>query len=361
MFRIKSSVGRLGRNQKSDAQTIQNLLNTGPRQEHAPVRCVCSQAPILLGGIKQQRLQETVYWCGTGISAMASLSRGRISTWLALGTLALSVVSCRKLGATSAAPQAQNVEAPTSPPMTKPPDPEQKREASTPTTDLPSRDGMRFIPQTKFFAGVEPAHDDGVEPGHEAQAGPLYMDTFEVTVEQYRRCVDTQACSRPSDTDRKCNYSQKHREQHPMNCIDWYAADRFCRAQNKRLPSADEWQLAARGSDRRIYPWGKTEPDSSRCCRASPNASKSSTCQVGTHPAGASAFGVQDMAGNVAEWTSTKSPVASGTAYDVYGGGYAVDEMETPKWRDIRLDMPNSYSPSDTAPDLGFRCASDAS
>ena len=144
-----------------------------------------------------------------------------------------------------------------------------------------------------------------------------------------------------------------------MNCVDWYSADRYCRAQRKRLPTGEEWQLAARGKDRRVYPWGSSAPDSERCCRTAPNAKKRGTCEVGSHPHGDSPFGVHDMAGNVAEWTSSKAVVPAGTAYEVYGGGYLTDELESPEWREVRLDLPSSYAPTYTAPDVGFRCVAD--
>jgi formylglycine-generating enzyme required for sulfatase activity len=145
-----------------------------------------------------------------------------------------------------------------------------------------------------------------------------------------------------------------------MNCVEWYAADRFCRAQNKRLPTAEEWQLAATGIDHRIYPWGNAEPDDQHCCRSLLKRKRTSTCESGTHFLGDSSYGVHDMAGNVAEWTASKAQGTAGTAYEVYGGGYVVDAMETPEWRAVRTDLPAPYAPTHTAPDIGFRCVSDS-
>jgi formylglycine-generating enzyme required for sulfatase activity len=63
--------------------------------------------------------------------------------------------------------------------------------------ELQARQGMRLVPATKFFAGIEPG-SDGVEPGHEAYAGPFYIDELEVSVEQYRACTETQHFQEPS-------------------------------------------------------------------------------------------------------------------------------------------------------------------
>lgn len=65
------------------------------------------------------------------------------------------------------------------------------------------------------------------------------------------------------------------------------------------LPSDLQWEKAARGEDGRPYPWGHEEPDSSRCTLPMGNPFEMSP--VDAHPAGASAYGVMDMAGNAFE------------------------------------------------------------
>lgn len=71
-----------------------------------------------------------------------------------------------------------------------------------------------------------------------------------------------------------------------------------------RLPSSAEWQRAARGLDGRRYPWGN-HFDATFCCMRESTRERAVPANVGTYPTDRSPYGIMDMAGNVAEWTST--------------------------------------------------------
>jgi formylglycine-generating enzyme required for sulfatase activity len=165
-----------------------------------------------------------------------------------------------------------------------------------------------------------------------------------------------------------CNGGRQDRLDHPVNCVDWPAADAYCRWRGGSLPTEAQWEYAAAGADGRLYPWGNGAPDTSRLnWRDRLNAS---TAPVGSHSAGASPFGLLDMAGNVREWTSdwegyfrngdayrggpasNPSGPARGSLRMVRGSGYLTNLP-----RLVRVIYREGRQPAFRHSDLGFRCA----
>ncbi|MCX6358241.1 MAG: SUMF1/EgtB/PvdO family nonheme iron enzyme [Armatimonadetes bacterium] len=86
------------------------------------------------------------------------------------------------------------------------------------------------------------------------------------------------------------------RDDHPMVNVSWNDAQDFCEWSGLALPTEEQWEKAARGTDGREYPWGNNW-DARRCvCNAE------STAPVGSKPSCASPYGCLDMAGNAWEW-----------------------------------------------------------
>jgi formylglycine-generating enzyme required for sulfatase activity len=189
---------------------------------------------------------------------------------------------------------------------------------------------------------------------------PFCMDTTEVTVAQYASCVGSGRCSAApttafwvdiSDENRDrwspaCNGDRPDRQQHPVNCVDWAQADTYCRAQGRRLPSAEEWEWAARAGSRGWrHPWGLA-PAASQVCWSG-LTERDGTCPVGSFPEGDAPTGIHDLAGNVWELTST---ITSG--YVAMGAGYNVDDASLV---DVAVRIPGE--PAFRGPNTGFRCA----
>jgi iron(II)-dependent oxidoreductase len=169
----------------------------------------------------------------------------------------------------------------------------------------------------------------------------FYIDRYEVTNERYARFRKETGHREP----RYANYPQFNRGRQPVVGVGWADAEAYCRWAGKRLPSEEEWEKAARGTDGRIWPWGN-EPDDSRY-----NGRKRANfapIDVGSFPPGNSPYGASDMAGNVWEMTSgTWRPGAKA----MRGGSFLntdADVRVTVRWAAQDEDRGANW--------LGFRC-----
>lgn len=160
------------------------------------------------------------------------------------------------------------------------------------------------------------------------------------------------------------------RPNHPVVGISWYEATAFCRWLTQhladgavyRLPSAAEWEYAARGTTRRGYPWGDASPNGTH---ANFDGAHRGTTAVGCFPAGATPEGVMDLAGNVWEWTCSEQYTPPYTGNDgreqadnpahksfmLRGGGW----LNRPLY--LRASYHNTNAPEFQALFIGFRIA----
>lgn len=151
-------------------------------------------------------------------------------------------------------------------------------------------------------------------------------------------------------------------EQHPVVQVSWEDAQAYCRWRGWRLPHDAEWEYAARGHDRRRYPWGDTVPRAAgqqranygtdSCCAPDAQDGYTYTAPVGSYAAGASPFGLLDMAGNVWEWVADEHPTMPGLK-TIRGGGWGNNPYC------LRTSYRHANPPTARLDMVGFRCAGD--
>ncbi len=194
---------------------------------------------------------------------------------------------------------------------------------------------------------------DNERPVTRTTVASFQLDDVETTVSAYRACVQAGRCTEPG-SGAACNWGVEGRDQHPINCVDWSQAAAYCAWVKRRLPTEQEWEYAARGADGRKYPWGKDAPDTRACHGGN---SEGGTCAVGSFRAGASAFGVLDMVGNVWEWTASAACPHGDLACDspnkVLRGGSFLDKDRQFLRATSRLSRP----PTTRVNNFGMRCA----
>ncbi len=219
-------------------------------------------------------------------------------------------------------------------------------------------------------------HDE--RPVRSVETKAFWVDRFEVTCAQYQRFLDDirkngHKWCHPSESDTK-DHTPYHTyawalrfswiggnfprgmENEPVVLVDWFDAYAYAKWAGKRLPTETEWEIVARGGDGREYPWGSTF--SADKCNVGDKP-----LDVGSFPDGASPWGVLDLAGNVAEWTSTAYEPDPKDSFE-FQGRYGLPIIKGGSWDDVSKGCRSSArdvrrSPYYRSTTVGFRCVSD--
>ncbi len=164
-------------------------------------------------------------------------------------------------------------------------------------------------------------------PEHTVSLRPYAMMRYPVTNAEYRRFLEDTGCPW-LPTSWPFGVYPAALSNHPVWTVPPEAADAYARwlagrtGRPFRLPTEAEWEHAARGPADWEFPWGDGwDPAMANTAEAGPL----STTPVGIYPAGASAFGILDMGGNVEEYVAD--------CYTAYPGG-------TPVRDDLARDNP---------------------
>lgn len=251
----------------------------------------------------------------------------------------------------------------------------------TEATHLREIDRMPLIeiPAGDVWIGCDETNNAGFPcmgdelPLHQVYLDPFFIDKFEVTNAQYALCARDGACAEPyyqhsaTQTD---YYTDPDYADFPRVAVSWFEASDYCEWAGGRLPTEAEWVRAARGDDRRVFPWGDEDPDCNKANMLDENTGKvcvGDTAPVGSYPEGASPFGVMDLAGNAWEWTADwynwkyysispeinpQGPEQGGTKV-VHGGGFDYG------WKHLRIAYTTDHDPKEHKIGFGFRCVMD--
>jgi formylglycine-generating enzyme required for sulfatase activity len=226
---------------------------------------------------------------------------------------------------------------------------------------------MILVPTGEFVMGDD-NHLANEKPAHSVNLPDYYIDKLEISNERYKKFCDDTKHPYPTNPFWDDQYFTRNADL-PVVGVDWNDAQAYAKWAGKRLPTEEEWEKAASWDPstqtKREWPWGPTA-DANRGSFQTDHPSP-----VGSHPSGASAYDVQDMAGNVAEWVASFYQAYPGNAATdknygntnrVVRGGHFKSDID-----DVRTTARYYSPPAFTAAEekkrtwlIGFRCAASA-
>ena len=226
--------------------------------------------------------------------------------------------------------------------------------------------GMKLVAEGFYEIGSDA--NPLTKPARKISLATFHLDEREVTNTRYARFLkfleeteDHTSCH-PEEGPGKDHTplgwgERREKEDLPVIGVDWFDAYAYAAWSGKRLPTEAEWEKAARGEEGWTYPWGdKFDP---KLC----NAGEDGPVPVGSYPEGSSVYEIQDLAGNVWEWTDGPNPgydattTPPGPKKPIRGGGWEEDDLTRARASTSSTRL--LEDPRIRRLDLGFRCAAD--
>jgi serine/threonine-protein kinase len=238
-----------------------------------------------------------------------------------------------------------------------------------PNVNVAPPEGMVFIPGGEIVIGREDG-EPNERPSHKVAVAPFYLAITEVTVAQYADflAANLDHLSPPSW---KGRIPPPGTETLPVTDVSWRDASDYAAWKQRRLPTEEEWEFAARGSSGSVYPWGATwQPGHANS--ADDEKDKRQLQPVGMFALGKSRFGIFDLSGNAWEWTDSDYQGYEGTELKIpegylnlktiRGGSYTclpkqVTATYRRGWPATVSDWPDGVEPN--YGETGFRTAMD--
>ena len=164
---------------------------------------------------------------------------------------------------------------------------------------------MAVIPEGKFLMGSRPGEGRPDErPQRKVYLDRFAIDVYEVTNKRYLKFIHSTGRKEPLNPyGDKLLSEESGIDNLPVVQVTWYDAVDYCRWAGKRLPTEAEWEKAARGIDGYSYPWGSQSPRTKPVNFERNWDGTKTLWPVGSQAETSSPYGIQDMAGNVREWT----------------------------------------------------------
>jgi formylglycine-generating enzyme required for sulfatase activity len=225
---------------------------------------------------------------------------------------------------------------------------------------------MVLIPAGEYVRGTNEKDAEGklsdAYPEHKLKLPAFWIDKYEVTFKQYLDFSINTSYVPEGEAEGKTwrTFFSAEKANQPVVYITWKDADAYCKAQDKRLPTEEEWEAAARGPSGNRFPWSNQWQDN-----------KANTAEAGFRVPvdvgkfdDVSPFGVHDMFGNVQEWTSSwfKGYPGNARGNTSFGERFRVLRGLSSRYYNAKssgLWARSAYLPNFLA-DFGCRCAKDA-